>query len=316
MWNPHALLIKDSCFSIWSPLPPRCLPSSRGSFSVYLQVSGTKSYKITIQNIPKLRRPYMAAKTIDSPSTNIPSNWRQELPNLHLILGQNHRSPQAKRDLSPAKCTHKTQQSPVSDPELSCNPQPEQRVLLRAPAMQPCGAKVVGFLSHLATANSTSHHMALLQQSDRKAVFGKAQGCRGTKQGWIPATWGFDHQEHPKTIGFNGGFKFSRKWCGDQSSFWQKWTGLQSILSSFSHWSFNGSNPSDNKLFRSCQSYSQKPHCYWFPAYSKLFALGEWKPPQQKVWLETDSPISKFFLLESLKGSDIEDGNIYRAYPL
>ena len=73
------------------------------------------------------------------------------------------------------------QQSPVSDPELSCN-QPEQRVLLRAPAMQPCGAKVIGFLSHLATANSTSHHMALLQESDRKAVFGKTQGCRGTKQ--------------------------------------------------------------------------------------------------------------------------------------
>ena len=61
-WNPHALLIKDSCFSIWSPLPPRCLPSSCGSFSLYLQVSGTKSYKITIQNIPKLRRPYMATK--------------------------------------------------------------------------------------------------------------------------------------------------------------------------------------------------------------------------------------------------------------
>lgn len=131
--------------------------------------------------------------------------------------------------------------------------------------------------------------------------------------GWIPATWGFDHQKHPKTIGFNVGSKFSRKWWGDQSSFWQKWTGLQSIPSSFYHWSFNGSNPSDNKLFRSCQSYSQKPHCYccyWFPAYSKVFALGEWKPPQHKVWLETDSPISKFFLLESLKGADIEDGNI------
>ena len=52
----------------------------------------------------------------------------------------------------------------------------------------------------------------------------------------------------------------------------------------------------------------------------QVFALGEWKPAQQRAWLETDSPISKFFLLESLKGADIEDGisimETSKAYPL